>query len=102
MLLHVYVDAAIYAPLWEDLYDTQLQFKRSIGLFLHTLDVPGIGPQDSSNSLVEAIWDVQTKHATVFAEPGDDQPFYVNEQVPSQYTDLDRYTTPSGLNLIMR
>ena len=98
----VYVDSATYVPLWEDLYDKQMQFKRSIGMFLHTLEVPGIGPQDSSNSLVEAIWDVQTKHSTVFAEPGDDQPFYINEQVPQQYIDLNRYTTPSGLNLIMR
>ncbi len=98
----IYVDAATYAPLWEDLYDKKMQPNRSIALFLHTLNIPGIGPQDSSNSMVYGIWDVQTDHATVFAEPGDDQPFYVNEQTPRDFTDLTRYTTPNGLNLIMR
>lgn len=98
----VYIDAETYAPLWEDLYDSEMRPKRSIAIFLHTLDVPGIGPQDSSNSMVYGIWDVQTEHATIFAEPGDDQPFYINQQVPAQFTDLKRYTTPEGLNLIMR
>ena len=98
----LYVDAATYAPLWEDLYDKQMQPQRSIALFLHTLDIPGIGPQDSSNSMIYGIWDVQTKHATIFAEPGDEQPFYVNGQAPSEFTDLNRFTTPNGLGLIMR
>lgn len=98
----IYVDAATYAPLWEDLYDKQMQPERSIALFLHTLDIPGIGPQDSSNSMIYGIWDVQTKHATIFAEPGDGQPFYVNGQAPQEFTDLNRFTTPNGLGLIMR
>lgn len=98
----IYVDAATYAPLWEDLYDKKMKPNRSIALFLHTLDIPGIGPQDSSNSMIYGIWDVQTDHATVFAEPGDDSAFYVNQQAPQDFTDLDRYTTANGLNLIMR
>jgi hypothetical protein len=98
----VYVDAAIYAQLWEDLYDKKLKPNRSIALFLRTLDIPGIGPQDASNSMVYGIWDVQTNHATVFAEPGDDQPFYVNDQAPKDFSDLERYTTSNGLNMIMR
>ena len=52
--------------------------------------------------MVSWDWDIQTDHATIFAEPGDDQPFYVNQQVPERFTDLERYTTPEGLNLIMR
>jgi uncharacterized protein DUF1329 len=98
----LYVDAATYGPLWEDLYDKQVHPERSIALFLHTLDIPGIGPQDSSNSMIYGIWDVQTKHATIFAEPGDGQPFYVNGQAPLEFTDLNRFTTPNGLGLIMR
>ena len=98
----IYVDAATYAPLWEDLYDKKMQPNRSIALFLHTLDIPGIGPQDSSNSMIYGIWDVQTNHSTVFAEPGDDRPFYVNSQAPQEFTDLNRYTTPNGLDMIMR
>jgi hypothetical protein len=52
--------------------------------------------------MIYGIWDVQTEHATIFAEPGDDQAFYVNQQAPDQYNDLDRYTTANGLNMIMR
>ena len=37
-----------------------------------------------------------------FAEPGDDQPFYVNDQAPKNFSDLERYTTLNGLNMIMR
>jgi len=98
----MYVDAATSAPLWEDLYDKQMKPNRSIAVFLHTLDIPGIGPQDSSNSMIYGIWDVQTKHATIFAEPGDNSAFYVNDQAPKDFTDLNRYTTPNGLSLIMR
>jgi Protein of unknown function (DUF1329) len=98
----MYIDAATYTPLWEDLFDKQMQPNRSLAFFLHTLEIPGIGPQDSSNSMVYGIWDVETKHATIFAEPGDGRPFYMNGQVPQEFTDLNRYTTPSGLGMIMR
>ncbi len=98
----MYIDKAIYVPLWEDLFDKQMQPNRSIAFFLRTLDIPGIGPQDSSNSMVYAFWDVQTNHATIFAEPGDNSAFYVNQQAPQEFTDLNRYTTPNGLSLIMR
>jgi hypothetical protein len=98
----MYIDGTTYAPLWEDLYDKKVQLNRSLAFFLRTLEIPGVGPQDSSNSMVYGIWDVKTKHATIFAEPGDDRPFYVNEQAPQEFTDLNRYTTPSGLGMIMR
>ena len=45
-------------------YDKQMQPERSIALFLHTLDIPGIGPQ-ISNSMIYGIWDVQTRRATI-------------------------------------
>ena len=98
----IYVDKATSAPLWEDLYDTNLQPWRFVGIFLRTLDVPGLGPQDTSNSMVYGFWDVKYSHATVFAEPADGQPFYINEQAPKDFFDLERFTTPGGLNEIMR
>jgi hypothetical protein len=48
----MYIDRATYAPLWQDLYDEQLKPWRFVGFFLRTLDVPGIGLMDNSNSLV--------------------------------------------------
>jgi hypothetical protein len=73
-----------------------------LGLFLRTVDVPGIGSQDDSAAQVEAFWDIQNDHATFFTDSAENRPFYVNEQAPKEYLDLTRYTEPSGLNLIMR
>jgi hypothetical protein len=98
----MYVDRAFSAPLWEDLYDSDLKPWKFLGLFLHTIDVPGIGPVNASGSQVEAYWDIQNKHATFFSDPAMRQPFYVNEQAPKEFEDLPKYTTPSGLNEIMR
>jgi hypothetical protein len=98
----VYVDKATSAPLWEDLYDDKLQPWRFVGIFPRTLDIPDIGPVLTSNSMVYGFWDVKYSHATIFAEPGEGEPFYVNQQAPSDFLDLERYTTPGGLSLIMR
>jgi hypothetical protein len=98
----VYVDKATSAPIWEDLYDRNLQPWRFVGFFPRTLNVPGLGAVDTSNSMVYAFWDVKYSHATIFAEPGDGEPFYVNQEAPHEFLDLARYTTPGGLNLIMR
>ena len=74
-----------------------------VGLFNQTLNVPGIGPVDSSNSLLYSFWDIQNDHASFVADPTDNpSPFYVNQQVPKEYLDVARYTTPGGLNMIMR
>lgn len=98
----VYVDKATYAPLWEDLYDETMKPWRLVGFFLRTLDIPGIGVVDTSNSMVYAFWDVKYSHATIFAEPGEGEPFYLDEQAPRDFFDLEKYTTPEGLSLIMR
>jgi Protein of unknown function (DUF1329) len=98
----VYVDKATYAPLWEDLYDQNLKPWRFVGFFLRTLDIPEIGPVDTSNSMVYGFWDVKYSHATVFAEAAEGQPFYMNDQAPKEFLDLERYTTPGGLSLILR
>lgn len=98
----VYVDQSTYAPLWEDLYDEAMQPWRFVGFFLRTLEVPEIGTIDTSNSMVYGFWDVKYSHATIFAEPGEGEPFYINQQAPNDFLDLERFTTPGGLSLIMR
>jgi hypothetical protein len=98
----IYIDKATYAPLWEDLYDTHMQPWRFVGIFPRALEVPGLGLQDTSNSMVYGFWDVKYSHATVFAEPADGQPFYINEQAPKDFLDLEKFTTPGGLSEIMR
>jgi Protein of unknown function (DUF1329) len=99
----MYVDKATFNTYWEELYDSKMALWKIAGFFLHTIDVPGIGPVDSSGSLIYAFWDVQNNHASFIADPIDSQPTtYINDQVPKEYLDLSRYSTPGGLNLIMR
>lgn len=99
----MYVDKPDSAPLWEELYDPSGKLWKIGGLFLHTVDVPNVGPVDASGSLIYEFWDIQNNHASIIADPTDNShPFYVNEQVPKDYLDLTRYSTPSGLNMIMK
>jgi Protein of unknown function (DUF1329) len=99
----MYVDRPDSAPLWEELYDPHDKLWKIGGLFLHTVDVPNVGPVDSSGSLIYAFWDIQNKHGSIIADPTDSKyPFYVNEQVPKDFRDITRYSTPGGLNMIMR
>ena len=99
----MYVDKATFNTYWEELYDAKMQPWKFAGFFLHTIEVPGIGPVDSSGSLIYAFWDIQNNHASFITDPMDNQPAtYVNERVPKEYLDLSRYSTPGGLNLIMR
>ena len=99
----MYIDKVTYNTYWEDLFDRQDRPWKVGGLFLHTINVPGIGPVDSSGSLIYAFWDLQNNHASFIGDPTDNSyPVYINEQVPHGYLDLPRYSTPAGLNLIMR
>jgi hypothetical protein len=98
----MYVDKATYAPLWEDLYDSKMQPWRVFGMFMQAVDVPNIGPVTASGAMVWAFWDVQNSHATFFVDPAPGHPFYVNEQAPKEFQDLERFTSAPGLNLIMR
>jgi hypothetical protein len=98
----MYVDKASFAPLWEDMYDAKLKPWKFYAVFLSTIDVPGVGPVNSNGSAVEGFWDIQNNHSTFFSDPGQGHPFYVNEQAPAEYQDLTRYSTASGLDMIMR
>jgi hypothetical protein len=94
----LYVDKQFSAPLWEDLYDMKMAPWKFLGLFLKTCDVPQIGPVNSCGALVESYWNIKNTHATFFV----DLKVYTNEDAPKEYSDLVRYTTAPGLNLIMR
>ena len=99
----MYVDKSDSAPLWEELYDPAGKLWKIGGLFLRTVDVPNVGPVDTSGSLLYEFWDIQNKHASIIADPTDNShAFYVNEQLPKDFLDITRYSTPSGLNMIMR
>jgi Protein of unknown function (DUF1329) len=98
----MYADSHFYGTLWEDLYDPQMHLWKLQAIFPLAVDVPGVGTVNTAASDVEELWDIRNNHASIGAEPSPGRPFYVNEQAPKEFDDLPRYTTPAGLNLIMR
>jgi len=96
----IYADQHFFAPLWEDLYDSQMRPWKFTTIIPQQVEVPGIGPVNTPGVDVELIWDVRRNHASASGESA--RAVYVNEQAPAEFQDLARYTTPAGLNLIMR
>jgi hypothetical protein len=99
----MYVDKVAWAPLWEDLYDSNMQLWKIVSLMPRTRNVPGVGIQMVSGSQVTQAWDVIRKHATHFMDPTPDgRDTYVNSEVPNEYLNVTKYCGPAGLNEIMR
>jgi uncharacterized protein DUF1329 len=96
----IYADAHFSSPLWEDLYDSKMGLWKFSATFPQHVAVPGVGPVNTPGVDVELIWDIQRNHASFGEESA--KSVYVNEQAPAEFQDLVRYTTPGGLNLIMR
>ncbi len=98
----IYADSAYAFPLWEDMWDTKGNLWKFAALFPLSVDVPGVGPVDTAALDVEVWWDIQRNHATFVSEPAQGRAYYINAQAPKEYRDDARYTTPAGLDLIMR
>jgi uncharacterized protein DUF1329 len=96
----MYIDAHNFSPLWEELYDTHMNLWKFQTTLPQRVEVPGIGPVVTPGVDIELIWDVQRNHASAGGESAGS--VYVNEQAPADFQDMARYTTPAGLNMIMR
>jgi hypothetical protein len=98
----MYADSHFSYPLWEEMSDTQMRPWKIVGIFPLKVDVPSVGSVNTAALDVEVFWDIQHEHASFASEPTMGRPAYVNEEAPAKYNDDARYTTPAGLNLIMR
>ncbi|HXD89531.1 MAG TPA: DUF1329 domain-containing protein, partial [Candidatus Binataceae bacterium] len=99
----MYIDKATFVPYWEELYDAKMQPWKIVGLYPHTVDLPGLGKVDTSGSIIYSFWDIQHNHASFVMDPtSSSYAYYANEEVPKDYLDLTKYSTPGGLNMIMR
>ena len=96
----MYVDAHNSTPLWEELFDTRMNLWKFQTTLAQRVNVPGVGAAVTPGVDVELIWDIQRNHASAGGESAGS--VYVNEQAPAEFQDVARYTTPAGLNLIMR
>jgi Protein of unknown function (DUF1329) len=98
----VYADSNFSSLLWEELDNTQGQPWKILAIFPLRVEVPHVGVINTAALDVEVFWDIRRNHASFSAEPANGRPYYINEQAPPEYHDDARYTTPAGLNLIMR
>ena len=99
----MYLDQQFYGALWEDLYDSDMKLWKIALLQPIVMKVPQLGPQNSAGAQISHFWNIQSNHAT-FSGPNDGHGYNVliNDDVPKQYLDLEKYTTLGGLNQIMR
>ena len=99
----IYVDQNFFGPLWIDLFNPQMELWKVALLQPIVTNIPGLGLQNSSGAWFAHWWDLQSHHAT-FQGPLDGHGYNVllNNEVPSSYLDVARYTTPGGLSAVMR
>jgi hypothetical protein len=99
----LYVDQNFFGPLWIDLYNPKMELWKVALLQPIVTDIPRIGRQNSTGAWYAHWWDIQSHHAT-FQGPLDGHGYNVliNDNVPSTYLDVERYTTPGGLSAVMR
>jgi len=96
----MYIDAATSTPLWQELYDPGMRPWKFLATWPERVTIPGVGPVVAPGADIDLIWDLQHNHASAAGEAA--QSIYINEQAPAEFQDVARYTTPAGLNLIMR
>jgi hypothetical protein len=99
----MYLDKQFYGALWEDLYDKNMQLWKIALLQPIVIDIPRVGPQNSSGAQYSHFWNIADKHAT-FSGPAGTHGYtvLVNDAAPKEYENIEKYTTPGGLNQIMR
>jgi hypothetical protein len=102
----MYIDHQFYHQLWEEIYDANLKLWKVVHIGLHPAEItPGEGLTPLDGSLIESYWDLQNDHVShVFtANPdGKTDGLTYNKSAPREYTDVTKYSTPSGLMMIMR
>jgi Protein of unknown function (DUF1329) len=96
----IYVDVQTSTPLWEELYDPDGRLWKFLAIFPQRVNEPGTGPVLAPGAELSLVWDIQRNHASAAGESA--KSIYINEQAPAEFQDVVRYTTPAGLELIMR
>ncbi|MBF6571364.1 MAG: DUF1329 domain-containing protein [Candidatus Binataceae bacterium] len=98
----MYVDKNFFHEQWMDLYDANMKLWKTGMVSFRVRVVPNIGVAALS-SLAFQFWDLQSDHATyTFTADGAGRDIVINQAVPPQYNNIDRYSTPSGLMQINR
>ncbi len=98
-----YIDKQTWQPVWMDLYDEGLKLWKTGPSMYKPMALPntggdvatgGGGPGDGTY----IFWDQQNEHMTLDIQT-DAQ---INENVPAQYQDFNRWGTPAGMLQVMQ
>jgi Protein of unknown function (DUF1329) len=103
----MYIDKYSYVISWKDIYNPDFKLYKIQMSERIAAPIPGEGIQYSSGNGIEAMWDLQKRHLSVFltASP-DGRQLVSNEKCRNvdgvNYDDINRYSMPSGLTQVMR
>jgi hypothetical protein len=99
----MYADKQYYGAVAEDVYDTNMKLWKVVWTASAPANLDGYGPQVGFACVVETYWDVQNDHVSYITgcNPAG-VPELWDRQVPVQYNNLARFSTPGGLMQIMR
>jgi len=98
----MYVDKKFAHELWSDLYDANMKLWKVFTIEASSKVINGVGTSILT-TLAGQMWDVQNNHSTIFfTAAGSGRDVMVNDEVPKQYLDITRYSTPTGMMMIMQ
>ncbi len=99
----MYIDKQFYSALWLDLYDMNMRLWKVAHLSPQAMEVPGVGKVSNAGSFSEQFWDLLNHHSTCDSSfDASGHTVYINSQVPPEYDDIQKYSSPNGLSEVMR
>jgi hypothetical protein len=98
-----YVDKETTRGLWEDLYDSSGRLWKVTMNAYYPRKVPGTDGETIYGRFAASTWDLQNQHATLGNSTDlTGRMITFNSEVPKQFDDIAKYSTPGGLMQIMR
>jgi Protein of unknown function (DUF1329) len=99
----MYVDKQYYQTLAEDIYDSNMKLWKVVWVGLASGPFVNYGDQMGFAGIIETYWDVQNDHVSYVTSVGrDPKPFAFDEQIPAEYNNIAKYSTPGGLMQLLR
>jgi uncharacterized protein DUF1329 len=97
-----YIDKVFMHEDWSDLYDANMKLWKVLQLGAAPKVIGGI-ETSVIGSFWAGMWDFQTAHATLaFTADGPGRDIVIDDAVPKEFEDIQRYCTPAGMMMILR
>ncbi len=98
----MYVDKVFMHEDWTDLYDANMKLWKVLQLGAAPKKINGV-ETSIIGSFWAGMWDFQNYHATLaFTADGPRRDIVIDDAVPKEYDDVERYSTAAGMMMIMK